>query len=61
MKLNTLKKIKLKLVAFILSNNSYESIEYTVNKIPSIINDFFISEDSEDKNILKIAKKIIII
>lgn len=57
MKLNTLKKIKLKLVAFILSNNSYESIEYTVNKIPSIINDFFISEDSEDKNILKIAKK----
>jgi hypothetical protein len=55
--LNILREIKLKLVAFILSNNSYESIEYTVNKIPIIIDDFFISEDSKDKNILEIAKK----
>ena len=47
----------MKLVAFILSKNSHESIEYTVSKIPKIINDFFISEDSEDKNILEIAKK----
>ena len=47
----------MKLVAFILSKNSYESIEYTVNKIPEIINDFFISEDTGDKNILEIAKK----
>ena len=45
----------MKLVAFILSNNSYESIEYTVNKIPIIIDDFFISEDSKDKNILESA------
>ena len=55
--MNILREIKLKLVAFILSNNSYESIEYTVNKIPIIIDDFFISEDSKDKNILEIAKK----
>tara|TARA_B100001057_G_C22611675_1_gene856798 strand:+ start:168 stop:884 length:717 start_codon:yes stop_codon:yes gene_type:complete len=47
----------MKLVAFILSNNSYEKIEYTVSKIPNIINDFFISEDSEDQNISLIAKK----
>ena len=55
--MNIIRKIKLKLVAFILSNNSFESIEYTVNKIPSIIDDYFISEDSRDKNILEIAKK----
>jgi hypothetical protein len=48
---------KLKLVAFILSNNSYESIVYTVSKVPHIIDDFFISEDSKDENILEIAKK----
>ena len=47
----------MKLVAFILSNNSYEGIEITVNKVPDIIDDFFISEDSKDKNILEIAKK----
>ena len=48
---------KLKLVAFILSNNSYDSIDYTVSKVPQIIDDFFISEDSKDENILEIAKK----
>ncbi len=48
---------KLKLVAFILSNSSYESIDYTVSKVPHIIDDFFISEDSQDENILEIAKK----
>lgn len=47
----------MRLVAFILSKSSYESIEYTVGKIPNIINDFFISEDTQDKNILEIAKK----
>jgi len=41
----------LKLVAFILSNNSHASIEYTVRKIPKIIDDFFISEDTNDKTI----------
>jgi len=46
-----------KLVAFILSNNSYEKINYSVSKIPEIIDDFFISEDSNDKNILEIVKK----
>jgi hypothetical protein len=45
----------LKLVAFILSNNSYKSIEYTISKIPNIIDDYFISEDSEDKHIQQIA------
>ncbi len=47
----------MKLVAFILSNNSYEKIEYTVNKVPKIIDDIFISEDSKDQNILRISKK----
>ena len=47
----------MKLVAFILSNNSYEGIETTVNKVPDIIDDVFISEDSKDKNILEIVKK----
>ena len=41
----------------ILSNGSYEKINYTVSKIPEVINDFFISEDSNDKNILEIVKK----
>lgn len=47
----------MKLVAFILSNNSHKKIQYTVSKIPKIIDDFFISEDSKDQNILKISKK----
>ena len=47
----------MKLVAFILSNNSFEKIEYTVSKIPKIIDDFFVSEDSKDKEIFKISKK----
>ena len=47
----------MKIVAFILSNGSYEKINYTVSKIPEVINDFFISEDSNDKNILEILKK----
>ncbi len=47
----------MKLVAFILSKNSFEKIEYTVSKLPKIINDFFISEDSKDQNILKISNK----
>lgn len=47
----------MKLVAFILSNNSYASIEYTVRKIPKIIDDFFISEDTNDKTIQEISKK----
>tara|TARA_A100001015_G_scaffold319931_1_gene444559 strand:+ start:864 stop:1601 length:738 start_codon:yes stop_codon:yes gene_type:complete len=55
--LNIFRKTKLKLVAFILSNNSHASIEYTVSKLPNIINDFFISEDSKDKNILNIANR----
>lgn len=57
MKLNILRKTKLKLIAFILSNKSYGGIEYTVNKIPNIIDDFFISEDSKDEHILEIVKK----
>lgn len=47
----------MKLVAFILSNGTYEKINYTVSKIPDVIDDFFISEDSNDQNIATIAKK----
>ena len=47
----------MKIVAFILSNGSYEKINNTVSQIPEVINDFFISEDSNDKNILEIVKK----
>ena len=47
----------MKLVAFILSNDTYEKINYTVSKIPDVIDDFFISEDSNDQNIATIAKK----
>ena len=47
----------MKLVAFILSNNSHENIKYSVSRIPKIIDNFFISEDTNDKNIFKIAKE----
>lgn len=47
----------MKLVAFILSKHSHEKITYSVSKIPNIIDDFFISEDSRDQKILQIAKK----